>query len=77
MEKFTSFYEKVIEIGIEHDHHESDLYVPVTTQTKELVNNYEYGMMVTTFKSEIDGNMWYDIPFEYIPYWEAVANKGE
>lgn len=76
MEKFTNFYEKIVELGIEHDHHESDLYVPVTDETKKLVNNYEYTMMVTTFKSAIDGNMWYDIPFEYLPFWEEKSKQN-
>jgi hypothetical protein len=39
---FTDFYGKVVELGIEHDHHESDLYVPVNAQTKTMMNDYEY-----------------------------------
>ena len=76
METFTDFYEKVIELGIEHDHHESDLRVPMNAQTKMLVNHYEYGMLVTTFKSQPDGSIWYDIPFAYTPFWEEKAGQN-
>jgi len=73
---FTDFYGKVIELGIEHDHHESDLYIPMNAQTKELVKNYEYAMMVSTFKSNFDGTTWYSIFSAYTPWWEErVGNK--
>ena len=75
MEKFTSFYEKVVELGIEHDHHESDLYVPINTQTKTLMNDYEYAMLVTTFKDQVTENLWYDIPCAYTPWWEERTEK--
>ena len=73
---FTDFYGKVVELGIEHDHHESDLYVPINAQTKTLMNDYEYGMLVTTFKDQITGNLWYDIPCAYTPWWEERAEKN-
>ena len=73
---FTDFYGKVVELGIEHDHHESDLYVPVNAQTKTLMNDYEYAMLVTTFKDQVTGNLWYDIPCAYTPWWEERAEKN-
>jgi hypothetical protein len=73
---FTDFYGNVIELGIEHDHHESDLYVPVNAQTKTMMNDYEYAMLVTTFKDQVTGNLWYDIPFAYTPWWEERAEKN-
>lgn len=47
----------------ELDRHETDLYAKVTPKSKELVNRYEFKTNVTTFKSELDGTLWYDIPF--------------
>lgn len=73
---FTDFYGKVVELGIKHDHHESDLYVPVNAQTKTMMNDYEYARLVTTFKDQVTGNLWYDIPFAYTPWWEERVEKN-
>ena len=62
------FYDEVIRRGIKHDHHESDLYVPVTAETTKLIN--DCNVHAHTFKSELDGKLWYDLPFLYIPFWK-------
>ena len=72
-------YEAVVKLGIEIDHHESDLYLPVTPETTALVNTYvstnskkrlvdPRGYAVRLFAAS-DGKTWYDIPFAYIPFW--------
>lgn len=43
----------------------SDLYLRVTPESEELVNNYEYKKIVTTFIDDIDHVLWYEIPFAY------------
>ena len=73
---FSAIYDKVIELGIIHDHHESDLYIPVNEQTKNLVKAFEYSTMVETFKSQIDGSFWYNIPFAYTPWWEERVKQN-
>lgn len=60
--------------GVPLDHHESDLYAKVTPESTRIVIDYLAGdsrNMVTTFKNQIDGEKWYDIPFAYDPHWEA------
>lgn len=64
-------YNQVIAAGIQYSVHESDLYIPVTEETRKMVAAYEFKSNVTMFKSNIDGKMWYDIPFANLPYWEA------
>lgn len=55
------------------DHHESDLYLMVTKESRKLVNDYEFKFNVTTFVSAIAPHvLWYDIPFAYTPYWENL-----
>ncbi len=71
-------YAAVVAAGIPVDHHESDLYIPVTEETRKLVAEYQFPKNVTSFLSNIpeaDGvrRMWYDIPFAYQPFWERVA----
>lgn len=65
-----ALFDKIQKLGIQHDHHESDLYIPVTNETTDLIQ--EYGLMHTTtkFRSSIDQKFWYDVPFQYSPYWE-------
>lgn len=62
-----SIYEQMKATGVEIDHHETDLYVPVTETTKAIVKDYEHKSIVTCFPSQIDGSLWYDIPFAYTP----------
>lgn len=64
--------------GIPLDNHESDLYAKVTPESREIVNAYYHRYYhrgdvrtVGTFKSEIDGDLWYELPFCYLPWWEA------
>jgi hypothetical protein len=64
-------FEQVKSAGIEYDHHESDLYIPVTQRTLAMLEQYEFKSGVTAFTSQIDGKVWYDVPFAYEPFWEA------
>ena len=54
------------------DHHASDLYLRVSPKSTELVNSMKYrnSGMITTFKDNIDGDMWYELPFCY-PFIES------
>lgn len=69
-----SIYEKAKAILPEEDidHHETDLYLRVSPKSTELVNSMKYrnSGMITTFKDNIDGDMWYDLPFCY-PYVDS------
>ena len=66
-----NLYDSLIEASCEIDHHESTLYVKVTPESTEIVNAaYHRGDIstVSTFRSQIDGCMWYDVPFGYKPF---------
>ena len=54
----------------EIDHHYSDLYLKVTPTSRKLVDEYEWRGNVTTFRDQIEGKLWYEIPFAFTPYWE-------
>lgn len=54
----------------EIDHHGNgngldDLYLKKTPFSKALVDHYQYRENVSTFRDQIDGNIWYDLPFLY------------
>lgn len=65
-----SLYTDLIEAGQPVSNWQSDLYTPVNDVTRALIN--EHGITTaTTFVSQIDGNSWYDVPFQFDPFWEA------
>ena len=66
----NSFYKEVKKRGIYFDNHFSDLYVYVTSETKEMVKDYEYECNVTEFRDQISGKMMYEIPFAYTDYYK-------
>lgn len=71
-----TLYEKCTELNIPTDSHESDLYIPVNDVTKSLIGEYEYKSNVKQFVSQIDGRLWFDIPFGYTPFWNKVAIRN-
>lgn len=47
------------------DHHASDLYLKVTPETTQIINQLESKSLLTTFTDNIDNELWYEIPFVY------------
>lgn len=67
-------YKACIEAGIPVDHHESTLYVKVTPESRILVE--KYGLVkATTFTDNIEGCLWFDVPFAYTPFWEKNGTE--
>lgn len=77
--EFTSLYTELKAAGIEMTNHESDLYVPITEQTKAIIKKYPLeASNATRFKSNIDNKtMMFDIPFAYTPFWEKKQAAGK
>lgn len=63
-----TLYQKCIELNIEVENHYSDLYIPVTEETKKLVK--ESGLKAQTFMNNINNKLYYDIFGAFDPYWE-------
>ena len=51
------------------DHHNSDLYLRVSPETKALVSRLDNKALLTTFRDG-SGVAWYELPFCFTPYWE-------
>ena len=64
----STLFRAIVALGVEHDHHESDLYIPDTPRTRALATRY--GHRFTRFRSNRDDSFWLDIPFAYDPWWE-------
>lgn len=52
-------------------HHESDLYLKVDDVSRVIVGALDNDALLSTFRSNIDGAIWYELPFCYIPGWTA------
>lgn len=52
------------------DHYNSDLYLRVNSISKKLIKEYNFKENVKTFTDEIDHELWYDIPFAYLPFYK-------
>lgn len=47
------------------DHHETDLYIRKTPESEKLINKLKNKSLLSTFKDNIDGDIWYELPFCY------------
>lgn len=76
--KTLSLYEEIKASGVEFGNHYSDLYFLSTPETKAILAKYplEKGN-ATTFVSHRDKKLWIDVPFAFLPYWEAKLNRKE
>jgi hypothetical protein len=66
-----SLFEDIVELGIPYASHYSDLHIPVTDETTELMKKHDY-KYPRTFWSQIDNKQWHDIFGVYTPYWDKV-----
>lgn len=71
--------EKALEILPKEDVEvkDSDLYIKVSDKSKELINKLQFknNGLLTTFRSPIDNEMWYDIPFANLE--DYITSKTE
>jgi len=73
-----SLYAALVEAKIQIDHHESDLYFPATEQTAAILAKFPLQQQnATHFKCQTDQKLWVDVPFAYLPFWEAKQKLGK
>ena len=76
MKTYELYEEAVKQLPPNHiDHHESDLYLKACPVSRKLIERCGIGhnpspFTYMPFKSNLDGTLWYDIPFCYTPFWE-------
>lgn len=69
---------ELLKLGIQEneiDSHCSDLYVKKNEISEKFINEYEYKQNVTTFTDNIEGKIWYEIPFANEEYFEGKIKK--
>ena len=79
--KTATIYQRILAAGIEHDHHESDLYVPDTPEVRRIIEecrHHTQQVHAIAFINNLSpgkGDPWLDIPFAYDPWWNAQLNR--
>lgn len=68
-----TIYQELKSIGAEITNHYSDLYVKKTPEVMEIIQKMKTKVYYQTFRSNIDGEMWVDIPMGFDPFWDEVA----
>ena len=71
-----SLYTDLIAAGVPISHWQSDLYAPVNDTVKEILSRYP-NQSRSVFKSQIDGKLWYEFPFQYDPFWSRIGPLPE
>lgn len=71
-----SLYTDLIDAGIEVDHHESDLYCPVNLRTIALLKKHNLKGEVFKSQTSTTAHYWFDVPFQYDPFWESKGAKA-
>lgn len=72
--EYAPIYPALLKAGATMDNHESDLYVLIDDISRPILDQHS-PMGATKFRSELDGKLWMDIPFAYLPYWERKEEK--
>ena len=65
-------YARLLAAGVPLDHHESDLYAKITDDSTRILAADRSLAHVRRFVSAIDGQLWFDIPFAYQPFWDRL-----
>lgn len=71
-----SLYGDLKAAGVPLDHHESDLYCQDTPAARAIFANHPVAASRSKrFICMNDGKDWLEVPFAWLPYWEAVAER--
>ena len=69
-----TLYEEVKATGGYISNHESDLYIEVNGQNREILARHPLQQAnARMFRNEVTGKMCFDVPFAYDPWWNMVA----
>jgi hypothetical protein len=65
-----SIYQELKAAGVPLASHESNLYAKATPEARKILQGYEFKNNVTAFINQVEGGIWFDIPFAYEPFWD-------
>lgn len=70
-----SVYSEVKAQGGYIANHESDLYIEVNEQNREILSRYPLQKSnARTFRNLVTGKLCWDVPFSFDPFWDKTAH---
>lgn len=72
----AELFEAIKAAEIPYASHESDLYIKRTEESVTILQRYQFRENVRSFKNNIDGLPWFDVPFAYQPFWDKVQERS-
>jgi hypothetical protein len=77
IDEMPQLFYHVLACRVKYASHATDLYLPATDQVRAILKQYPtHDANKTEFTNQVEGGTWYDIPFAYLPAWEAKAGKA-
>lgn len=68
-----TLYDEIKQANVPMDHHESDLYFLATPESRKILDKYpDKKQNSKCFISQIDNQIWIDVPFAFQPFWDKV-----
>ncbi len=72
-----TLFDEIKAAGIPFASHETDLYFPVTEASRAILERHPLQKSIAqTFTNQVEGGRWFDVPFAYLPAWEAKQAKA-
>jgi hypothetical protein len=72
-----TLYNELKEAGIPLDSHSSDLYFKISPASLAILEKYPLEKRNSRpFRSQIDKEMWMDVPFAFIPWWLGRTGRA-
>ena len=76
----ATLFQELTAAGCEIDNHESDLFVKDSPVSRNIIRrrcsadqimwNNDHCSTAVLFRSTLDNEIWWDIPFAYDPFWQ-------
>lgn len=74
-----TLYERLTDAGVATSNWYSDLYFPATQQTAEIIRaatDDGHKLILSQFRSCVDGQIMYEAAFQFDPFWESLAKRA-
>ena len=79
MKTTLTLFDAIKAASVPYGNHESDLYFKSTALSETILRQFpEQQAIATRFASNTDhGARWVDVPFAFLPYWEAKQKPAQ
>tara|TARA_R110000868_G_scaffold79632_2_gene226581 strand:+ start:475 stop:717 length:243 start_codon:yes stop_codon:yes gene_type:complete len=72
-----SLFAAIVAAGIKYASHATDLYLPDTAEVRAILARFPLeNRNARRFTNQVEGGTWIDVPFAFLPAWEAKMKGG-